>query len=153
MCVRSLHCLCKDAATKACDHIVACCISHLIKTCATMATFFEWFCIVCRNSFLTRGRDRDGKVCEPRHRYHIKDAIHSIQRCVIGIFVYCCRCCCFHFTRVKYEIRDFFNTLMRIYLAFGFCFRKKEPEREREGREICTYTRITQSILQIKEHN
>lgn len=56
-----------------------------------MGTFFE--CILHRssNSFLTRLSG--GKVCEPSPLQHTKDSIHSIQRCVIGIFVYCvCLC-------------------------------------------------------------
>lgn len=116
-----------------------------------MVHFCEWFCIVHRTYFSRREREREraremesetlgfGKTYASRHRYHTKDAIHSIQRCVNGIFV-----CCFlpsaknNYCRVErnkkkikirdggrkkshYEIRDFFNTLMRIYLAFGFC--------------------------------
>lgn len=123
---------------------------NLIEICNNGITFCERVRLVCllfAVSFVElifhgaskRHTERESvwKSNVNRHRYHTKNAIHSIQRCVNGIFVcyfFLQQCFskqneekrffhfCFETAKENFEIRDFFNTLMRIYLAFVFVF-------------------------------
>lgn len=132
---------------------------NLIKICNN-GIYFVSFCIVHRTYFSRGEQEMAGKSNVNRHRYHTKDAIHSIQRCVNGIFV------CVRFfppvfsnqtqkkkkqifalkKKENYEVRDFFNTLMRIYLAFAFVF-AANIHRAVNNKSKNTHTH---TILQIK---